>query len=206
MGLKAIENGKHIVSANKALLAVHGGEIYAAAARNGVEVLYEAAVGGGIPVISAIKGNMAANNFTTVLGILNGTCNYILTKMTQEGADFAQVLKRAQELGYAEADRPRHRGQIPLKALHPSIACFGTRVDFTDIRYGRITSISADIDLPAISATRSSFSLRKKTVTGSRRVINHDLSITHWPTDGAQRHPPLGDCCQCHIALQQELE
>ena len=86
--LKAIENGKHIVTANKALLAVHGEEIYAAAARKGVEVRYEAAVGGGIPVLSAIKGNMAANHFGTVLGILNGTCNYILTKMTQEGADF----------------------------------------------------------------------------------------------------------------------
>ena len=67
--LKAIANGKHVVTANKALLAVHGEEIYAAAAQKGVEVLFEAAVGGGIPVLSAIKGNMAANNFTTVLGI-----------------------------------------------------------------------------------------------------------------------------------------
>src|SRR5208282_1484709 len=102
--LKAIENGKHVVTANKALLALHGREIYAAAAARGVEVLYEAAVGGGIPVLSAIRGNLAANNFATVLGILNGTCNYILTKMTQERADFNQVLKNAQELGYAEAD------------------------------------------------------------------------------------------------------
>ncbi|MRR39398.1 homoserine dehydrogenase, partial [bacterium] len=75
--LKAIENGKHVVTANKALLALHGDEIYPAAARSGVEVLFEAAVGGGIPVISAIRGNMAANNFSTVFGILNGTCNYI---------------------------------------------------------------------------------------------------------------------------------
>jgi homoserine dehydrogenase len=143
--LKAIENGKHIVSANKALLAVHGGEIYAAAARNGVEVLYEAAVGGGIPVISAIKGNMAANNFTTVLGILNGTCNYILTKMTKEGADFALVLKRAQELGYAEADPTfdiegtdtAHKLCILLSL------CFGTCVAFKDIHTEGITSISA---------------------------------------------------------------
>ncbi|HET6421896.1 MAG TPA: homoserine dehydrogenase, partial [Geobacteraceae bacterium] len=102
--LKAIENGKHIVTANKALLAVHGEEIYAAAARKRIEIRYEAAVGGGIPVLSAIKGNMAANRFDTVLGILNGTCNYILTKMTQEGADFSEVLKKAQELGYAEAN------------------------------------------------------------------------------------------------------
>jgi homoserine dehydrogenase len=102
--LKAIAAGKHVVTANKALLALHGDEIYARAAEAGVEVLYEAAVGGGIPVLSAIKGNMAANRFNTILGILNGTCNYILTKMTKEGLDFADVLKKAQELGYAEAD------------------------------------------------------------------------------------------------------
>jgi homoserine dehydrogenase len=143
--LRAIENGKHIVTANKALLAVHGDEIYAAAARKGVEVLFEAAVGGGIPVLSAIKGNMAANNFATVLGILNGTCNYILTKMTQEGADFALVLKKAQELGYAEADPTfdiegvdtAHKLCILLSL------CFGTSVDFNDIHTEGISSISA---------------------------------------------------------------
>ena len=143
--LKAIENGKHIVTANKALLAVHGGEIYAAAARKGVEVLYEAAVGGGIPVLSAIKGNMAANNFTTVLGILNGTCNYILTKMTQEGADFAEVLKKAQELGYAEADPTFDIEGIDTahKLCILLSLCFGTRVDFKDIHTEGISSISA---------------------------------------------------------------
>jgi homoserine dehydrogenase len=143
--LKAIENGKHVVTANKALLAVHGREIYAAAAKYGVEVLYEAAVGGGIPVLSAIKGNLAANNFTTVLGILNGTCNYILTRMTQEGADFADVLKNAQELGYAEADPTfdiegidtAHKLSILLSL------CFGTRVEFKDIHTEGISSISA---------------------------------------------------------------
>ena len=143
--LKAIENGKHVVTANKALLAVHGQEIFAAAAKNGVEVLYEAAVGGGIPVLSAIKGNLAANNFTTVLGILNGTCNYILTRMTQEGADFTDVLKNAQELGYAEADPTfdiegidtAHKLSILLSL------CFGTRVEFKDIHTEGISSISA---------------------------------------------------------------
>lgn len=143
--LKAIENGKHIVTANKALLAVHGTEIYAAAARNGVEVLYEAAVGGGIPVLSAIKGNMAANNFTTVLGILNGTCNYILTKMTKEGADFAAVLKKAQELGYAEADPTFDIEGIDTahKLCILLSLCFGTRVNFKDIHTEGISSISA---------------------------------------------------------------
>jgi len=143
--LAAIEQGKHVVTANKALLAVHGEEIYAAAARKGVEVLFEAAVGGGIPVLSAIKGNMAANNFATVFGILNGTCNYILTKMTQEGADFAAVLQKAQKLGYAEADPTfdiegvdtAHKLSLLLSL------CFGTRVTFDDIYTEGISSISA---------------------------------------------------------------
>ena len=143
--LKAIENGKHIVTANKALLAVHGEEIYAAAARKGVEVRYEAAVGGGIPVLSAIKGNMAANHFGTVLGILNGTCNYILTKMTQEGADFSDVLKKAQELGYAEADPTFDIEGVDTahKLAILVTLCFGTRVQFDDIYTEGISAISA---------------------------------------------------------------
>lgn len=143
--LRAIENGKHIVTANKALLAVHGEEIYSAAARKGVEVRYEAAVGGGIPVLSAIKGNMAANNFGTVLGILNGTCNYILTKMTQEGADFSDVLKKAQELGYAEADPTFDIEGVDTahKLAILVTLCFGTRVNFDDIYTEGISAISS---------------------------------------------------------------
>lgn len=143
--LKAIENGKHVVTANKALLALHGEEIYKAAANKGVEVLFEAAVAGGIPVISAIRGNMAANNFSTVFGILNGTCNYILTRMTDEGADFAAVLKNAQELGYAEADPTFDIEGVDTAhklALLVSL-CFGTRVTFGDIHTEGISSLSS---------------------------------------------------------------
>ncbi len=143
--LKALAAGKHLVTANKALLALHGEEIYAKAAEAGVEVLYEAAVGGGIPVLSAIKGNMAANRFNTILGILNGTCNYILTKMTREGSDFREVLGMAQELGYAEADPTFDIEGIDTAhklALLLSL-CFGTRVNFADIYTEGITSISA---------------------------------------------------------------
>ncbi len=147
--LKAMENGKHIVTANKALLAVHGDEIYAKAAHCGVEVRYEAAVGGGIPVLSAIKGNLAANRFETVLGILNGTCNYILTRMTQEGADFAQVLRTAQELGYAEADPTFDIEGVDTAhklAILVSL-CFGTKVAFDDIYTEGISAVTAtDID------------------------------------------------------------
>ncbi|MCF6178537.1 MAG: homoserine dehydrogenase [Geopsychrobacter sp.] len=147
--LKAIENGKHIVTANKALMAVHGQEIIAAASRARVDVKFEAAVGGGIPVISAIKENLCANRFSTVLGILNGTCNFILTKMTDEGSDFAPVLAEAQELGYAEADPTFDIEGVDTAhkiALLASL-CFGTRIDFEQIYTEGITKVTAvDID------------------------------------------------------------
>lgn len=102
--LKAIANKKHIVTANKALLAKYGNEIFSAAAKHGVEVAFEASVGGGIPLIHSIKEGLVANRIKTLFGILNGTANYILTKMTDEGTSFETALKRAQEKGYAEAD------------------------------------------------------------------------------------------------------
>ena len=102
--LKAIENGKHVVTANKALLAAHGDEIFSAASRKGVEVGFEASVGGGIPLIRSIKEGLVANSIQGLYGILNGTANYILTKMTDQGEAFSDVLKEAQKLGYAEAD------------------------------------------------------------------------------------------------------
>jgi homoserine dehydrogenase len=142
--LKAIENGKHIVTANKALLALHGHEIYAAAVRKGVEVQFEAAVGGGIPVLTAIKGNLAANRIGSVFGIMNGTCNYILTRMTQEGADFSDVLKAAQELGYAEPDPTFDIEGVDTAhklAILVSL-CFGTAIDFNAIYTEGISAIS----------------------------------------------------------------
>mgnify|MGYP005987082821 FL=1 len=102
--LEAIKNGKHVVTANKALIAVHGDEIFAAADKAGVTVGYEAGVAGGIPAIKAVREGLAANNIERVAGIINGTGNFILTEMRDKGRDFADVLKEAQELGYAEAD------------------------------------------------------------------------------------------------------
>jgi homoserine dehydrogenase len=102
--LKAIENGKHVVTANKALIATHGTEIMKAAAAQGVGVCYEAAVAGGIPIIKAIREGLAANRIQWVAGIINGTGNFILSEMRDKGREFAEVLKEAQELGYAEAD------------------------------------------------------------------------------------------------------
>ncbi len=102
--LMAIDQGKHVVTANKAVISRYGEEIFTAAEKAGVYVLLEAAVGGGIPVIEPLKQSLCSNRIQTVMGIINGTTNYILTRMQNEGADFAAVLADAQALGYAEAD------------------------------------------------------------------------------------------------------
>ncbi len=102
--LRAIQQGKQVVTANKALLASHGDEIFSAALKKGVEVGFEASVGGGIPLIRSMKEGLVANRIQGLFGILNGTANYILTKMTDQGSPFADVLKEAQVLGYAELD------------------------------------------------------------------------------------------------------
>jgi homoserine dehydrogenase len=102
--LQAIGRGKHIVTANKALLAVHGPEIFKSAEEAGVDIGFEGSVGGGIPIIRSLKEGLVANKVQGIFGILNGTSNYILSEMTQNGLEFQSVLKKAQELGYAEAD------------------------------------------------------------------------------------------------------
>ncbi len=104
MVLRAIDNGKHVITANKAMIAVHGNEIFRAAQEKGVIVAFEAAVAGGIPIIKAIREGLVANRIQWAAGIINGTGNFILTEMRDKGRDFTGVLKGAQELGYAEAD------------------------------------------------------------------------------------------------------
>lgn len=148
--LQAIANGKHIVTANKAVIARHGEEIYTAANKAGVYVLLEGAVGGGIPVIKPLKQSLGVNRLESVIGIVNGTTNYILTQMTQEGADFAEVLAEAQKLGYAEADPTADvdgydaADKIAILAAiafndrikREDIPCEGIRqIDATDISY-----------------------------------------------------------------------
>ena len=102
--LEALANGKHVVTANKALIALHGNEIFAKASEKGLMVAFEAAVAGGIPIIKALREGLAGNRVEWVAGIINGTCNFILTEMRDKGRDFADVLKEAQALGFAEAD------------------------------------------------------------------------------------------------------
>jgi homoserine dehydrogenase len=146
--LRALARGKHVVTANKALLAHHGAELYEEARRRGVTLAFEAAVAGGIPLIRAVRDGLPANRILALAGIVNGTCNYILSKMTDEGLDFALVLKEAQAHGYAEADPTldvegldsAHKLQI-LASL-----AFRTLVDLKDIHTEGITRVtSADI-------------------------------------------------------------
>ncbi len=102
--LEALNAGKSVVTANKALLALHGEELFAAAEKNGADLFYEASVAGGIPIIKSLREGLVSNRIERIYGIMNGTCNYILTRMEREGADFAPVLADAQKLGYAEAN------------------------------------------------------------------------------------------------------
>ncbi len=142
--LEAIENRKHIVTANKALLALHGDEIFRAAHRYGVDVNFEASVGGGIPLIRSIKEGLVANRIHSLFGILNGTSNYILTKMTNEGRSFGEVLKEAQQKGFAEADPTYdiegidagHKLAILIRLA------FGTSIRFEDIFMSGISEIT----------------------------------------------------------------
>lgn len=143
--LQAIRNGKHVVTANKALLALHGEEIFRLAEESGVSVMYEASVGGGIPIISAIKENLGANNFSAIYGVLNGTCNYILSRMEEAGEDFSDVLTDAQRQGFAEADPTFDVEGIDTAhklALLISL-CFGTKVNFDEVYTEGISKVTA---------------------------------------------------------------
>jgi len=142
--LKAIDKGKHVVTANKALLAVHGDEIFRAAYRKGVDIGFEASVGGGIPIIRALKEGLVANRIESIYGIVNGTTNYILTKMTSEGKKFGDVLKKAQEKGYAEADPTFDVEGVDAAhklAVLISLA-YGVRIRFEDIYTEGISKIT----------------------------------------------------------------
>ena len=147
--LEAIKNKKHVVTANKALLAVHGEEIYAAAEQAGVTVGFEASVAGGIPILAAVKNGLAANNIKSIYGIVNGTCNYILTLMTNEGRKFDEVLKEAQAKGYAEAEPTFDIEGIDSahKLAVLAMLAYGTPVKFDDIHTEGISKITPlDID------------------------------------------------------------
>lgn len=143
--LKAIANGKHIVTANKAAIAMHGAEIFDAAQEAGVYVLLEAAVGGGIPILKPLKEALGVNRISRITGIVNGTTNYILTQMATHGANFADVLAEAQSLGYAEADPTADVDGLDAAdkiAILASLA-FGGRIKREDVYTEGITKVDA---------------------------------------------------------------
>lgn len=142
----SIKNNKHVVTANKALLAHHGAELAQLASDNAVSVGYEAAIAGGIPIVKTLREGLAANNITGVFGILNGTCNYILTEMRETGRDFEDVLKEAQDKGYAEADPTFDVDGIDAahKLTLLTALGFGVKPDFGALSITGIRDVSAD--------------------------------------------------------------
>jgi homoserine dehydrogenase len=144
--LAALKNGKNVVTANKDLLASHGSELFAAAQKYGKDLYFEASVAGGIPIISAIRQSLTANKITSILGIINGTTNYILTAMTEQGLKFADVLSEAQALGYAESDPTSDVEGLDAArklAILSSLA-FNSQVGFEDVYAEGISKITPE--------------------------------------------------------------
>jgi homoserine dehydrogenase len=185
--LKAIDHGKHVVTANKAVIARHGDEIFTAANRAGVYVMLEAAVGGGIPVIQPLKQSLSASRVHTVIGIVNGTTNYILTRMQQEGGDFADILADAQRLGYAEADPTADVDGLDAAdkiAILASLA-FGGRIKLDQVYREGIRQVSAaDIAY----AQKLGFVIKLLAIAHSPQRANHltsshsEVAVTAQPT------------------------
>jgi homoserine dehydrogenase len=178
--LRALGNGKHVVTANKALLAHHGRELFQEARRRRVMLGFEAAVAGGIPLIRAVKEGLPANRILSAYGIVNGTCNYILSKMTDEGHDFAEVLKEAQARGYAEADPALDvEGMDSAHKLHIlTLLAFRTAVPLEDIHTEGITGVShGDVDNARELGYRIKLLAIAKTSEGGLEVRVHPTMI-----------------------------
>jgi len=142
--LKTIENGKHIVTANKALLAAHGNELFAAAAKKGVDLAFEASVGGCMPTIKSMRESLVANHINAMTGILNGTCNYILSKIADEGITFQEALAEAQKHGYAEADPTLDVGGFDTahKIAILTALAYGMEINLEDVYVEGISRIT----------------------------------------------------------------
>jgi homoserine dehydrogenase len=183
--LKAIENGKHVVTANKAVISRFGDEIFTAANAAGVYVMLEAAVGGGIPVIGPLKQALSVNRINAVTGIINGTTNYILTKMQTEGSSFDDVLADAQELGYAEADPAADVDGLDARdkiAILASLG-FGGRINLEQIDYEGIRQVSK---------TDIAYAQRLGFVIKLLGIAKGDRSSTNLPpTLSVRVHPTL---------------
>jgi len=193
--LKAIAHGKHIVTANKAAIARYGAEIFTAAEEVGVYVLLEAAVGGGIPVIQPLKQSLGVNRIKSVTGIVNGTTNYILTRMQTEGGEFADILADAQKLGYAEADPTADVDGLDAAdkiAILASLA-FGGRIKLQDVYCEGIRQVSAaDIAYAqklGFAIKLLALAKREETALASDTLENEMLQVRVQPTLVPQTHP-----------------
>jgi len=178
--LDAIKQHKHVVTANKALLAVHGEELYAAAEKTGSMLGYEASVAGGIPILAALKDGLAANNIKSIYAIVNGTCNYILTQMTNEGRKFDEVLREAQSKGYAEADPTFDIEGIDSahKLAILAMLSYGTPVSFKDIYTEGISKITPlDIDFARDLGYKIKLLAITKTVNGEIEARVHPTML-----------------------------
>ncbi|MBI1912788.1 MAG: homoserine dehydrogenase [Deltaproteobacteria bacterium] len=183
--MEALERGKHVVTANKALLSIHGEEIFKKAAEKGVDIYFEASVGGGIPILKALREGLAANKIDSIYGIINGTANYILSKMTNEGGKFEDVLRRAQEKGYAEADPTYDVEGIDTAnklAILINLA-YGTYVRLEDIYTEGISSIS-QLDIKFAKE----FGYRIKLLAIAKNIDGHIEARVH-PTMIPTEHP-----------------
>lgn len=186
--LQAMENGKHVISANKAAIAANYDKLVNTAKKNNVEFLFEASVAGGIPVLTAITNALAANNYVEVMGILNGTTNYILTKMTEEGLPYDEVLKDAQAKGFAEADPTADvEGIDAANKLSILMAlCFDKYVAPTDIPTTGITKISAN-DIKAAEEAG-----KKIKLIGKASIENGEVTYSVQPVELDKTHPLAG--------------
>ena len=197
--LKAISHGKHIVTANKAVIARYGDEIYTSANEAGVYVLLEAAVGGGIPVIKPLKQSLGVNRIQSVIGIINGTTNYILTQMTEVGAEFDDVLAEAQKLGYAEAEPTADVDGLDAAdkiAILASIA-FGGRIKREEIPCEGIRRVNAtDISY----ADKLGFVIKLLAIAESDPNNTESLQVRVHPTLVPKGHP-LGNINDVYNAI-----
>lgn len=176
--LAALGKGKSVVTANKALLALHGEEIYSASETNSVEIGFEGAVGGGIPIIRSLKEGLVANKIESIYGIINGTSNYILTKMTDEGMGFSEALQNAQSKGYAETDPTLDIEGIDSahKLVILATLAFGTPVNFSDIYTEGISKITPlDIDF----ANEFGYKIKLLAIA---KLMNDEIELRVHPT------------------------
>lgn len=176
--LKSISQGKPVVTANKALLAQHGQEIFALARKNRVSICFEAAVGGGIPIVKSLREGLIANRIQSILGIVNGTTNYILTKMTREGYSFEEALSQAQEMGYAESDPTLDLEGIDAahKLVLLATLAFGDQVRLDDVYVEGISKLSLqDVKY----AQEFGYSVKLLAIA---KIIDHALELRVHPT------------------------